>query len=1019
MARTAQPNAGRARNSSAGRQPVKRVNVNYQIAKAEADKMQQEADRLNSFRSLAWNTAKGIPNAAASIIGQTIRHPVRTAGHIGTGVFNEGIRPMLNVPIRAATLNQAALPRINFKAQNNTEEGIQKGFGVGGAAGSYYAGGALLRPLLESSRAVNVLGRIPGAMSTTSRTPMLKPLAQTLLGDQILTQAYADKGTSMQDRAVAAAVTPLATLGMHAIGRGTSLARDRVRSALGDRIPDDVNLRDFQDIDMSKLSDDEALALMQRNSGMDPNLVRDPRTGMIDVEESVKKIQPSFNQQPVGRALNPLVEKAKGVIRSGRATVERAGESGKFFSKAADEYYLFKNQNRAAMMEQARQRLAGTTPDDWKKVFYAQEHPETRTLLNQKQRGLFDFWHDLRKGQHEFAVKNKWQLMGPDGKFKDWNTDEALADTSVPHYWFNDMPKPNQESMKQLMVDQLMKDGGYTRFQAEQLAIANMKPGPNKLLGSAEHARVQGLTGYAQGERLPDIIERNIGEYATMLSRVKYFGQHGEKMSAVIDDMVNKGVKVEDIRSILDELFGNSEVSNGFIRNALRFQQASKLSLSGVTNLTQAANTMTVGGIKNTLASVAKFFTSSKDRAVMKDFADIIGAVDQLNITQEANVPSTWIMDKALYVFKKTEEFNRIIAADVGKKFSDELVKRLAQNPTDRAATRMLMQLGLSSDDIAKASGSGLSKMQKMMLANKFVNDTQFQLNAMNLPIWSRTPLGKLFTQFKSFGYMQTKFWRDQIIREAQQGNYQPMLRMVATIPGLYLAAKEGRDILTIRDPQLREKLGLSNYEEPTEEENDRQRLEGVLGMTGTLPASLTQSMMYAGRNAFGEGSENRSLINKVGVTAGNILGPTVSDAANVIKAAEQSGQISRENNLEGNQGEGNQIRSSFPMEKFAVGTLPYIGQGLKNTFYRDWPEREREVYRRQLKELVKQYFDTRDPDLLEQIKGMADTPQKQNVLDDVRGEVRRESLPPEQQAIYNRLKEREKVFKSLPIIKE
>lgn len=972
---------------------------------------------MNSVRSLAWETTKGIPRAIMDIGRQAKEHPIRTAGHIGTGVYNEGVRPILNIP---SYLGAPRAPRINFRPQNPTEEGIQKGFEVGGTAGSYYAGTAALRPLLESGRAVNVLGRIPGALSTTSRTPMLKPLAQTLIGDQILTQAYADKDTSLKDRAIAAAVTPIATLGMHGLGRGTSIARSRIREALGDRLPDDVNLHDFQDIDLSKMSDDEAIAAMQKWKQDNPNLIRDPKTGMIDVDASVKAIQPSLQNAPAVQPVMSALDRMKGWFRSGRAEMQRAGESGKLFTNAADEYYLYKNQNAALLKEQFRQVAKDTTPDDWKRVFYAQEHPETRKMLNDKQLELFRFWHNMRLSQHEFAKKNGWQVMGPDGKFNPWNADDTIADTSVPHYWFSDMPKPNKESLKELMVQQLMKDGGYTRFQAEQLAVANMKPGPNRVLSSAEHARIKGVTGYAQGERLPEIIERNIDEYATMMSRMKYFGQHGEKMSTVIDDMVKRGVKVEDIRSVLDELFGNSEVSNAFIRNALRFQQVSKLSLSGITNLTQSANTATVGGIKNTLKAMWKYATSKQDRMVMKDFAEIIGAVDQLNITQEANVPMNRFMNAALFVFKKTEEFNRVIAADVGKRFSDELVARLAKNPTDKVATRMLMQLGMNADDIAKAAAGGnLSRMQKMMLANKFVGDTQFQLNAMNLPIWSRTPMGKLFTQFKSFGYMQTKFYRDHIVREAQMGNYAPMLRMIATIPLLFMGAKKTRDVLTLRDPALREKLGMSNYEEDTEDEKAIKNLELILQMTGTLPASMLQSAMYAGRNNFGEGNEYRTPINKWGVAIGNVFGPTASDASNFFKAMEQSGDIQRENLLEGNQGEGNQIRRSWPIEKWAAGLIPYVGQGIKNSVYRDWPEREREEYRAQMKDLVRQYFDTRDPELMIQIKSMITTPREKNIFEQVRGEIRRESLPPEQQAIYNRLEERKKIFESIPMIQE
>lgn len=1019
--RVLRPTVNQPRNRTVASLSPQKRKVNLALAQMNAQKLQEESDRLNSFGNLAKQTIKGLPKAMFyDIPRQVTQHPLRTAGLATQGVGNAGINTV------NALTSYAGIPKIPnlrmVKPQNSVEEGIEKGFEVGGTAGTYFAGTAALRPLLEAPKVVSALGRIPGMLSKTSKTPMLKPLAQTLVGDQILTQAIAGREASLKDRAIGAAVTPLATLGMHGLGRGGSMARTRIREALGDRIPKNTNLHQYHDLNLNR-PDDEILKSFDEPGTGHKNIVRDPDTGWINADESVKSYKTLATGEVIpdtpptfGDKWNAFKEKW---ISSGRTRLENYGEGGKMFSKIADEYYPHKQQIAATLKGQFKKLFQGTSKDDWIAVVKAQESPSLRPYLTPAQDKLFKNFHNLSLSIHEFAKKNNWKIMGPDGKLRPWNIDDVAADTHFSHYWFNDMPKPNKESMKALMVKQLMEEGGYTRFQAEQHAAASMKAGPNKLLGSTEHARVKGLEGYAGGERLPEIIDRMIDEFGTMQSRVKYFGQTGEKVEPLIEDMIKRGAKVEDVRFILDEMFGNSEVANPFIRNALRFQQASKLSLSGITNLTQVANTATLGGIKNTLASMWKYATNPSQRAAMKDFADIIGAVDQLNITQEANVPTTKIMDAALFIFKKTEEFNRVIAADVGRKFSRELISTIAKDKSNGYALRMLKQLGMNSDDIAKFASGRMTRQQEMMLANKFVTDTQFQLNAMNLPIWSRTPMGKLFSQFKSFGYMQTKFWRDHIVREAQNGNYTPLLRMVGTVPLLFMGAQKTRDVLTLRDEGLRSKLGMSNYEEPTEEEAAISKLEGLLQMTGALPATMTQSAIYAAKNNFGEGSEYRTPINKIAVASGNLLGPTISDVGNLVKAGEQSGDIQRENLLEGNQGEGNQIRTSWPVEKFGVGLVPYVGQAAKNAWYRDWPEREREVFRQSLTDRITEAVEAKDMDELREIRGAMKDQRELNVFQDVlsavKKEVARKNLTPEEKERYNSIEQRAKDIKSLP----
>lgn len=1000
--------------------------VNLALAKENARKSKEEADRLNGFWHLTGQTIKGIPKSLLyDVPKQIIAHPLRTAGLAAQGGINGlGVDTINSL---SSYVGAPKIPQVSFvRPRNNTEEGIGQGFRVGGMAGTYALGTRALRGVLEAPRFVNSVGKVlPMALSATSKTPMLNPFAQTFIGDQILTQALAGREASAKERLLDSALSGAGTIGMNLLTNRTgNISKTRLMNALENDLPEDVDITDVGNINLRRPKNEIIDELRQRNKD-DGSIVRDEKTGLINVDESVKNFRTLADGRVVPEEAPNIIDRIKNrmkvVITSGRAKLNKFGEAGRMFSKITDEYVPFKKEINAVWRAHFKDMFKGTTKDDWIKVWDAQGSLSKRADLlkngTESQIRLFTSLNNLTKSIYKFAKENDWKVIGPDGKYRPFPVDDALADVHQSHFWFSDMPKPEKESMKAMMVKQLMEEGGYTRFQAEQHAAATMKAGPNKLLNSTEHSRLANLKGYAEGDRLPEIVARMIDEFSTMQARVKYFGQSGEKVGPIIDDMILNGANHEDMRAILDEMFGNSEVANPFIRGALRFQQITKLSLSAITNLTQASNTILVGGFRNTIKSLMKYASSKEQRIAIKDYAEVIGALDQLNIIQEANIGTTKITDFALFLFKKSEEFNRAIASDVGSSFGKQLASSIRQNTNDAYSRRMLKLLGFNNDDILKLAKDGLTSDKERIIAGKFTDETQFSMNAMNLPIWSRTPIGKLVTQFKSFGYMQTKLWRDHVINEAKNGNFAPMARMIVSMPLLFLLAKKTRDIVTLRDPQVRDMLGMSQYKEKSEEDKAIEDLENILQMTGTLPASMAANAIYTAQNNYGTGSEYRSPINKIASITGNVFGPTVSDIGNLTKAFEQSGQIQKENLLPGNAEDS--LRTSWPVEKMAVNLIPYVGPGIRNTAYRDWPLRQREIFNDNVTNAVKEALDANDIEKIREIALSMRDREETAIFKKIFSELKREkalsALPAEERAVYDSIKQRTQDLKKIP----
>lgn len=276
------------------------------------------------------------------------------------------------------------------------------------------------------------------------------------------------------------------------------------------------------------------------------------------------------------------------------------------------------------------------------------------------------------------------------------------------------------------------------------------KPLPKKM-GNLEFQRVlDWLPDVLRTDKklLPDYIEQAYSRIA----QVKHFGKNNEIGGNLLQNIQKQGYDTKLAQEILDQNLGltrydrTMQKASGIIRSV---QAAMKLSTGAITNATQSVNTATVGGVRRTLGEIFKYANPAK-RAEMSDFALRTGAT--LNGTMQ-QIMDQWKggktpLEKLIApFFGNVENFNRIIAANVGRS------KALAEGIVDEQA---LLKAG-----------------------QEMVDKTQFQVRPIDLPTTWTTPMGKVATQFKSFGFRQANFVKKEILDKAVKGDIRPLARFL------------------------------------------------------------------------------------------------------------------------------------------------------------------------------------------------------------------------------------------------
>jgi len=243
-------------------------------------------------------------------------------------------------------------------------------------------------------------------------------------------------------------------------------------------------------------------------------------------------------------------------------------------------------------------------------------------------------------------------------------------------------------------------------------------------------------------------------------------------------------------KTYVDRITGREELglfgqSGGVIGGAVRgFEVATKLGQAVIANASQSTLTVVTAGMKNTMRGLRDVAFGEGS-----EFAGLTGAVldSTINDIQRALGAGT-IGSSVLRAtqFTRIEKFNRVLAANAGRNFANDVFGKLQKSLASGSSRAQLYRETLAKMDIdvPAALGRGMLSLDDQLRAGQnIVRRTQFKTGVQDLPLFATSPLGKVVFQFKTFGFKAAQFLKDDIVNEATRGNYGPLVRASLAFP--------------------------------------------------------------------------------------------------------------------------------------------------------------------------------------------------------------------------------------------
>jgi hypothetical protein len=161
--------------------------------------------------------------------------------------------------------------------------------------------------------------------------------------------------------------------------------------------------------------------------------------------------------------------------------------------------------------------------------------------------------------------------------------------------------------------------------------------------------------------------------------------------------------------------------------------------------------------------------------------------------------------------------------------------------------------------------GYKLTLEEEIKAGRSIIERTQFKVRPQELPLYWNGPLGKLVTQFSSFGFKAAKAIKDEVMVEAlKHGNYAPLARFLLVTP---FVGEVFADIQSVA-------------------KGGKERPENIIGRIADNYASIGAfGLFWDAFRATGFG--------ELGILR-RMAGPTISDAAQLIAASQNPDMLGR-----------------------------------------------------------------------------------------------------------------------------
>lgn len=627
----------------------------------------------------------------------------------------------------------------------------------------------------------------------------------------------------------------------------------------------------------------------------------EPKYTVSDVTSMIKEATNNGIDVPVAKPYEPKV--IQGALDRNVLSIED------FFNKQGAPGKAFSDMYKTARYE--GDTLAGKATVDLEKAFkklsldermrfadVAEGKIEADTVPLQR---ALDVWDTIRKDVADKASDAGLRIKTSDGAIVEF----APRENYYPHYVPEDIVS-NAKARKDALTKMVQSGWADNMAEAESKFNRFVLSKIKRRYGNLEKAREVDFPIY---EKDPTKVLFNYVDSAYhRIAEAQRFGSGDEKAYRLANEIALNGGDGNLARSMMDRVFGKEDFSpfSKKVSGALTgYQTVTKLGVGAITNIGQSISTsaytspvrmaQAMGDALGSNKEDARYFTKLTGEILDSSQRDFVGSFGA-----EGKIPSKFLQKVG---FTASEEFNRVVAANAGRREMEYLGDKLLKDPTNDTLLRSIKKFGVDPQDILNR---GSVAQEDLIKAGKNVIDnTQFKTQPFDLPYSWSSPMGKVMTQFKSFAYKQSKFMGSMatnVAKETAKGNLRPLMSALITFGVLAPVAGE-----VLGDVKAILKNKSRKEEKPLERYLNNLFFTASLGLLEDVGTLATGKYGASGN---------------IGVVAG----PTASDAYKLLEAGQSLARDRK--TMTGMDEVGARVK---PLARMLIRSVPVVGPAIES----------------------------------------------------------------------------------------
>jgi len=308
----------------------------------------------------------------------------------------------------------------------------------------------------------------------------------------------------------------------------------------------------------------------------------------------------------------------------------------------------------------------------------------------------------------------------------------------------------------------------------------------NREFAGAEKARTLHIRGYDQLKKHGFDVDFTEFENYLMgtYRRAEELKQFGEKGTKVAYHLIREIGKTDRARAnIAAGLFKRithrdvKDVNTAFVVSKLtNFTASTMLGMSQIAQYMSTPNVFLKAGFK---AGVSSVYTGLKHivSKAPQEYAEQVGVLMGNTFNDFRNLYKTGAYSQnymKLSGLNWADNHTRIMAANGGKIYINDVIKKFLKNPTSKDLSKRLEELYFDPKEVLR--NKGLRPEQHDLAVKRFTDLVIGRTRPVDLPLAWSNHLAKFITLFKNFAFTQSRFMKNALWDQMARGNVKPLL---------------------------------------------------------------------------------------------------------------------------------------------------------------------------------------------------------------------------------------------------